>query len=347
MSSPYFANGFANTSTVVNYTNSLNTLGNIATIYGPGSSGLTSYNPITYGPSSFSPTVYGPISYGARNLSDISYEEMLSFSFSKEIVKDYLYSIENSYSITYNLLSSNYFTLVENDLSDELINASSLLEFYTLGRGLAVVAYDMCYNRLELSAICRAETPVSNIDALLDDSLAIKKNKEDYFSSLKARLLPLVNYKFLDFTNKLLSFKKNLKLGLTPAIHVPNYIYNLSTNPKTTSAFSKASALLECMSSEVYLVNKSVLPDIQPYFSPEYSYLSFLNDKTYILKALQTFDKSKKGLIDLLTNITVAGTNVLPFVDLVIDYCALNQAINDIEGYTYIMIRNLIESNII
>lgn len=101
------------------------------------------------------------------------------------------------------------------------------------------------------------------------------------------------------------------------------------------------------MSSEVYLVNKSVLPDIQPYFSPEYSYLSFLNDKTYILKALQTFDKSKKGLIDLLTNITVAGTNVLPFVDLVIDYCALNQAINDIEGYTYIMIRNLIESNII
>lgn len=281
-----------------------------------------------------------------KNLSEFSYKETLSIM-SNETIKDYLYKNTFDAPFSYNLSGHNYFTLVENDLSDELVNATGLLDFYTLRRGLAVVAYDIKYNKLEISSICKEEEAISNIDSLLDNTLAIRENKKDYFSSLKSRYLPIVGFKFSDFNNTYINLKKNVSMGLLPVIHVPNYIYNLSTNPRTTSDFLKASKLLESISSEVYLVNKSMLPDIQPYFSPEYSYLSLINDKTMILKALEVFDKSKKGLIDLLTNITINGTNVVPFIDLVIDHCALNQNIANIESYAYIMVRNLIESNLI
>ena len=281
-----------------------------------------------------------------KNLSEIPYKETLAV-LSAETIKDYLYKITFGSYFTYNLFGNNYFTLVENDLSDELVNATKLSEFYTLRRGLAVVAYDMEYNRLEISAICKEEESISNIDYLLDDTLAVKKNKKEYFSSLKSRFLPIVGFKFLDFSNEFINLKKNINTGLLPVIHVPNYIYNLSTNPKNISEFLKPSKLIEELSSEVYLVNKSVLPDIQPNFSPEYSYLSLIENKATILRHFEAFDKSRKGLINLLTNITIPGTNVASFIDLVIDYCALNQSITDIEGYAYIMIRNLIESNLI
>ena len=103
--------------------------------------------------------------------------------------------------------------------------------------------------------------------------------------------------------------------------------------------------MLERLSMECLLVDKSVLPCIQPNFSPEYAYLS-LQDKSVIDAELRKFDKSKTGLINMLHNITIPGTNVLPFIECLISQCALDQTVLNTEEHTYCKIRHLLEINI-
>ena len=274
------------------------------------------------------------------NLSGVNKSLLLS---GKEIIKNKLYAYVGNDIITYDRVSTTYIVLIENDLEGDINHYTQIKEFFQTRRGLMVIAYDMLLNRLELSSVCKEDEPIANIDMLLDHELQIKPDKTDYFSSLKSRFLPIVNYKISSIDNNTITLEKNTKAGLFPVIHTPNYIYNLQ-NPKKEQV-QKASNLLNNLLCEGYLLDKECLPEVQPYFSPEYAYLS-LRSKKEITEALRVFDKSKQGLINLLQNITVAGTSVVPFVEAVISQCALNQSIINIEEYAYIAIRNLVETNI-
>jgi len=279
------------------------------------------------------------------DLSKMTDSKDFIFTCLKQIIKDILYILPCPLDVTYDKMSSNYFSLVENDLDGDINTATDIREFFKTNRSLAVVAYDIHLNRLEMSSMFSEESPVSNIDNLLDDKLQIKENKEEYFMSLKSRFLPLVNLRLLNITdNIILTFEKDLKQGILPFIHTSNYLFNPLYNSKSEG--QKASDLLSSLTSEALLIDKSHLPDIQPYFSPEYCYLS-LQNKEVIQEALETFDKSKEGLINFLNKITVPGTNVIPFIETMIDHCAMNQNIVNIERYAYITLRHLIESNLI
>ncbi len=296
-----------------------------------------------------STVVYGPTSnYYATNLPQI-YERNLSESLKlismcgKEIIKNKLFNLLSE-PITYDRVSNTYIVLIENDLQDEIANFTQIKDFFKTRRGLMVIAYDMLLNRLEFSSICKEDEPISNIDMLLDHKLQIKIDKTEYFASLKSRFMPIVNYKLSSIEGSdNIVLERNIKAGLLPVVHTPNYVYNLQTSKKEPT--QKASKLLDSLLCEGYLINKEGLPEIQQYFSPEYAYLSFKN-KEEITKALKVFDKSKQGLINLLQNITVPGTSVTSFVEAVISQCALNQSVINIEEYAYITIRNLIETNI-
>ena len=244
-------------------------------------------------------------------------------------------------NITYDRLSTNYITFIENDLDGKLLTSTQLHDFMGTGRSLVVLAYDTILNRLELSLV-HSNEPRSNIDMLLDDKLQVKKDKQEYFNSLTSRFLPIVNFNFAgQDTDNLLRFEKNLRSGLFPIIHVANYLYNFTTPKKSTTAIK----LLDMLQTEAILVDKTHLPQVQPNFSPEFGYLS-LQNKEIIEAELKKFDKSKSGLINMLQNISVAGTNVLPFIDCLISQCALDQSILNIEEYTYCKIRHLLETNI-
>lgn len=281
---------------------------------------------------------YNCYSFTSYDLSK-DYGEDLLIGFIDEYAKDKLYSLGSKFS--YELVANTYVVLVEKDLTDDTNKLSKLDDFHATRRGLAVIAYDTILNRLEMSSVCKEDEVISNIDALLDDNLQIKGNKDEYFSSLRSRFLPIVNSSFIAREDNMLKLQKHLGNGLLPSIHASNYLLNLSN--KTNH---KASKIIESIPKEVYLVDKTDLPNIQPYFTPEYCYLS-LRPTQEITKALNIFNKSKEGLIELLTNITIPGTKVLPFVNLVIEHCALNQNIIDIEAYAYITIRHLIEQNIL
>ena len=138
--------------------------------------------------------------------------------------------------------------------------------------------------------------------------------------------------------------QKNTKYGLLPIIHISNYLYNPLTTCYTNQQH-KASSVLETINKEALLINKELLPQVQPRFTPEYAYISLLNADT-IRQELNTFNKSKQGLVNLLTNITVPGTNISSFIECLLDVSGLNQNVMDVESYLYLKIRHLIEINI-
>ena len=87
------------------------------------------------------------------------------------------------------------------------------------------------------------------------------------------------------------------------------------------------------------------MPAIQPHFSPEYGYLT-LRSKKEVEAALSKYDKSMLGLVSLLRNSTIPGTNVIPFIESVVDQCALDQNIVNTEEFAYITLRHLLETNL-
>ena len=301
-----------------------------------------------YGPSGYYPNVppTTQISYPI-DLSGGSADVLNLLSNPEEIKKDTLFVIHPSVistyrDIVYNKLSTNYFTLVENDL-DNKQNEVTLKNFKDDGRSIGVVAYDLLNNRLEIASVYFTDNSISNIDMLLDERLQVKKDKHAYFSSLRSRFLPVVNFIFLEAAQDTLRFTRDIKAGLLPVIHVSNFIYN----PMFFEGLAKkqkASTILESLNMEALLVNKSGLPDYQKNFTPEYGYLS-LQGKQVIQQGLSKFDKSKQGLIDLLTTITYTNTDVIPFIECLLGHCALDQSILNIEEYAYLKIRHLIEIN--
>ena len=157
---------------------------------------------ITYGPSSWTSSY--PTSFYVSpkalvsNLSEL--ETRLILELKEERVR-VLYRIfketaANLDLITYDKTSDNYITFVENDLDGKLITSTQLRDFLLPNRSLAVVALDTNLNRLEMSLVRNEEECRSNIENLLDDSLHVKEDKNEYFNSLTSRFLPLVNFSF-------------------------------------------------------------------------------------------------------------------------------------------------------
>ena len=313
--------------------------------YGSPTQVVTLPTNITYGPNSsyfLSPPTWN-FSL-TKNLSDAVKNLIL---LSNEILPKTLYTLMHGDDITYSLFSDNYFTLIENNLENEdIINATDLLSFYTSDKTLAVVAYDVFSNRLEMSLVCKKEEPVSNINALLNDTLGVKEDISDYCSRLKSRYLPIVNYSFIEGTPSL-SLIKDIKRGLLPVIHTANYIYNSFNMTKQLAPIETFPKLpVVSLTAEALFVDKSNLPPVQNYFSPEYAYLSFKNINS-IKEALKIYDNTRQGLINLLNYCVVEGTNVIPFVDSLISQAALNQNIINIEWYVYSQVRRLFENNLI
>ena len=259
----------------------------------------------------------------------------------KSIFMNRLYTFD--LDIEYDLVANTYFTLIENELIDDMPKYTNIKDFFKPRRSLAVIAYDLELNRLEMSAVCKEEMPMTNIDLLLDDKLQIKESKEDYFNVIRANNLPIVNWAVSEFKQDGMTLTKNLNSGILPFVHVSNYLYNLGSNASFQE--KRASKILDFIMQDAYLINKKALPDVLPYMSPEYCYLTF-KDKTEINKALSVFNKSKQGLINLLTEISVPGTKVIEFVNAVLEQCAANQSILNTEEYMYLKIRHLIETNI-
>ena len=284
------------------------------------------------------------------NLSDAENKIDL-YGFDNNFDSSLLYSLnwiaeQELTNLTYSITADNYFCLVENDFDDAVKESSNLADFKRTDRSMAVVAYDLLNNRLELSYTFFQDAAKSNIDILLDEHLCLREDTTEYFASLRSRFLPIVNYTNINYSKdtKVLQFEKNTKYGLLPIIHISNYLYNPLTTCYTNQQH-KASSVLETINKEALLINKELLPQVQPRFTPEYAYISLLNADT-IRQELNTFNKSKQGLVNLLTNITVPGTNISSFIECLLDVSGLNQNVMDVESYLYLKIRHLIEINI-
>ena len=254
-------------------------------------------------------------------------------------------NIHYDYPVSY----TNYHCFMEQDFTDLSVNTGNMCDVIKCHKRSTILAYDKRLSRLEVSSIISKMDPQANLEHLITDDFNINPDKTDYLSTLYSRYIPLVNTMITNSVmngdifypnHTTITVESDIQSGLIPIVHLSNLVFgNLIPVSK-----KEVASLLENLSMEVLVLNKQEFPEVQKYYSPEYSYITFkkdINSKKIIRNATEY---TKEGLISLLNILCVSGTNTIAFVDGLLAGMSLDQTILSTEDRAVSVIKTLIEN---
>ena len=264
-----------------------------------------------------------------------------------EIFSDVLV-IASSFYMTHGLHGKNYTIHTEYDLNDIERQPIRSQEIISKAFQSSTLAFDNKLKRLELVITHPIDSPISNIGALLDDSFQFVQDKSLFLNTLVSRLIPIVNYTLDDISGssgkKLyanLTFKASLLAGILPIVHASNLVFNNVLAPSK----KEYAYVLSHLNEEYLITDKTIFPEIQNIFTPEYGYLTLkqgLQPKDFKL-----FGATSEDLKAKLVDLCVPGTNPALFVDYFVDSLVFDQRILDVEDRANSIFKYLLETNYI
>jgi hypothetical protein len=252
-------------------------------------------------------------------------------------------------SVTYPLDGKWHSVYIEQDFSDLDLSVTTTTDVYKNNFRLSIFAIDRLLNRLEFCAVYKEADPKANLEHLIKSDFSVNSDKTEYLSTLYCRFVPLLHFNIVNAVHKItganhslsVDFERTLKAGLTPIIHLSHAVFGGLEAPKK----SDVANVFENMSTEVMALRKSDFPNVQPYFSPEYGYLT-LNTKIDLFKTSRIHtDYSEEGLYDLLNKVCLPGSRTKEFANCLMQHIGLDQRIKDTADQAVFDVKRFIEQS--
>ena len=255
------------------------------------------------------------------------------------------------YTIDYPLIGNGYSVFIEQDYTALALDVNTISKIVANKSRYALLAIDSILNRLEFSAIVPESDPKAHLGALMDDSFNVNSDKTEYIASLYSRLLPFVEYSitkssfsYVDpYTNKAsvsLTFGSSKGSGILPIMHLSNIVFGGCLPPKRQDFDN----IFGNLATEVIVLDKGAFPTIQPYFSPEYAYLTLDITKDLRNICRRHSDYSSAGLVQLLTALCITNTKTTKFSTCLEECIGLDQRVKDTADEAVYSIKRLVES---
>lgn len=245
------------------------------------------------------------------------------------------------------IYGESYFIVTDSDFTDSYRLVAETEKLLTLGNRAMIFALDYELNRLEFCSICPDIDPKSNLGALVDDSFSVLPDKTNYISSLYCRYLPIVSFGQLEVTdctddpNMLAVTAVPVRgAGILPIMHLANIVFGGLIKVSQ----SEASNIFNNLTQELVILDKQCFPPVQPYFSPEYGYLTL--DPTKELKKIARLhtDYTEQGLIILLCSLCISQADPTVLATQLIEHISLNQRIANPSDFAVMQIKRIIET---
>jgi hypothetical protein len=252
-------------------------------------------------------------------------------------------------AVTYPLDGKWHSVYVEQDFSDLDLSVITTSDVYKDNFRLSIFTIDRLLNRLEFCAVYKEADPKANLEYLVNSEFSVNPDKTEYLSTLYCRFVPLLHFNVVNAVHKTtglnsslsIDFERTLKAGLTPIIHLSHAVFGGLETPKK----SDVAKVFENMSTEVMAVRKSDFPKVQPYFSPEYGYLTLNTDIDLFKTSREHTDYSEEGLYTLLNKVCLSGSKTREFANCLMQHIGLDQRIKDTADQAVSDIKRFIEQS--
>lgn len=257
-------------------------------------------------------------------------------------------SVPTSLSVDYPLYGKTYSVFIEQDYTDISLNTLTAAPVVKKNRRLSILALDKSLYRLEFCSVFSEADPKANLEHLVDDTFSVVSDKTAYISTLYCRFMPILLYNIQSVSFKTAgtiesasaSFERCVSSGITPIMHLSNVVFGGLLPPHK----SEIAGIFDNLTTEVLVLNKQSFPNIQPYFSPEYGYLTLDTSKDIKAVIRSWADYTESGVFDLLTSITLPGTKVQPFVTCLLEHIGLDQQVKDTADCAVSEIKRILDS---
>jgi hypothetical protein len=251
--------------------------------------------------------------------------------------------------ITYPLDGRWHSVYVEQDFSNLDLSVITTQDVYKDNFRLSIFTIDRLLNRLEFCAVYKEADPKANLEHLVRSDFSVNPDKTDYLSTLYCRFVPLLHFTIVNTVHKTtgslkslnIDFERTLKAGLVPIVHLSHAVFGGLEVPKAADV----AQVFENMATEVLALRKENFPKVQPYFSPEYGYLT-LNIELDLFKISRAHtDYSEEGLYSLLNKVCLPGSKTKEFAQCLMQHIGLDQRIKDTADQAVSDVKRFIEQS--